>query len=632
MKVMIRTSSKLPKPTMMVVTASLVLACSSGSPASGGGSGGKGGADASSSGGASGAGGADASSDGGASGASGGASGASGGNGGATSQGGRTGASGGASSGGAGAAPGDGAAPSPSCAPGKSGGAVQKPVFVRNLPGETSWFASPIVRDLDHDGKNELVAAYYSLFVYDAAGKQLAKASDGKGRIYAPHVVTDLEGDGTTDIVFGNDKNVFAYEWKGRALSLKAGWPVDTTTGGSSPEVRGLAAADLDGDGKIEIVATTTQTVDKAQGGSQVFVYSADGTSYQPKGVTWPAWPRYNNLTGQGGDADRNGQGESGYGCYGLNVGIGNIDDDPDLEILVTYDNHQIQAFDPNGVTIDSSPWFKNPSSKYAGQRMTWGQFIRWADPAVETNHYHLNTGTWPSPDQEEWLQWTASPPSVADLDGDGKNEVIGVPNVEKQIPYVTQAFALMVLEGAYGDGSQSAMRMKGWETLPRGGAPLLAPSYYPPLGVPAPAIVSIQGDSRPEIVVSLNDGFTYAFDGTSKLLWKFDHRFGKPLMYASEATIADLNQDGSPEVVFSTFGDPDTTDSGHLVVLSASGALLFDVPLPSPGHNGNGNGGPAAPTIADLDGNGTLEIFVQTFDHGMDEFTVPGSGTACVL
>jgi hypothetical protein len=94
---------------------------------------------------------------------------------------------------------------------------------------------------------------------------------------------------------------------------------------------------------------------------------------------------------------------------------------------------------------------------------------------------------------------------------------------------------------------------------------------------------------------------------------------------------VADLNQDGSPEIVFATYGDPDTSDSGRLMILAANGELLHDVPLPNPGHNGNGNGAPAAPTIADLNGDGQLEILVQTFDHGMDVFTVPGSGTACV-
>ena len=37
----------------------------------------------------------------------------------------------------------------------------------------------------------------------------------------------------------------------------------------------------------------------------------------------------------------------------------------------------------------------------------------------------------------------------MADLDRDGRNEVIGLPNVEKNEPYETQAYAFMVLDGA---------------------------------------------------------------------------------------------------------------------------------------------------------------------------------------
>lgn len=72
--------------------------------------------------------------------------------------------------------------------------------------------------------------------------------------------------------------------------------------------------------------------------------------------------------------------------------------------------------------------------------------------------------------------------------------------------------------------------------------------------------------------------------------------------------------------------------DSGRLVVLSNGGEKLFDIPLPGQGMNGNGIGVPAAPTIGDLDGDGRLEIVVSTFDHGLDVFTVPGSGDKCML
>ncbi|CAN90628.1 hypothetical protein predicted by Glimmer/Critica [Sorangium cellulosum So ce56] len=539
---------------------------------------------------------------------------------------------GGASGGGAGTGS-TGGTRNPICEVGTSAGEVQAPEHRMVLPGQTSWYASPVVMDLDGDGRNELIAAYYALFVFDSNGKEIDRAEAGEDRVYAPHVVADLEGDGAIDIVYGNGHQVFAFEWN-NGLALKAGWPADTTTAGSAPEVRGLAAADLDGDGTIEVVATTTQTATTEDGGAQVFVFSADGSLYRPAsaGAAFAAWPRYNNQSGSGNDADRNGMGHSGFGCYGLNVGIGDIDDDPELEILATYDNHHIQAFNHDGVAIDAAPYFKNRDEAFADQPLTWGQFIRWADPKVEGDHLHLHTGTWPHPSSAEWLQWTASPPNVVDLDGDGRNEVVGVPNVEMHEPYETQAYAVMVLEGAHGDGSRSAMRKPGWETLPRGERPLEIDGYYPPSGVPSPTTVNIQGDARPEIIVPMNDGYLYAFGPDASLLWRYNYMHGKSIMFATEATVADLNQDGSPEVLLATYGAPDVLDSGNLVILGANGAVLHDVPLPNPGSNGNGNGAPAAPAVGDLDGDGQLEVFVQTFEHGMDVFTIPGSAANCML
>lgn len=524
----------------------------------------------------------------------------------------------------------DGAvAPTPACMSQMGTAPVQPPMFVRNVKvGETAWFSSPAVVDLDKNGKKEIVAPFYSTFVYDAQGKQLSKATATQGRVYAPGVVADLDGDGVFEIVVGgNMGTVAAYEWKSGALSIKAGWPASTCSAGQCPEARGMAAADLDGDGKIEVAVTTTNT---AQTGAQVFVFSFDGKLYQPKNTAWPAWPRYNTLTGAGGDADFNGQGNHGYGEYGENVGIGNIDDDPELEIITTYDDHQINAFNHDGTSILASDWFTNPANMYLNKRMGWGQFIRWRDPAVEEQHYHLHTGTWPDVKQTMWLQWTASPPNVVDLDGDGKNEVVGVPNAEQKEPYETQGYAFVALDGAQGMGARSARRHAGFEVLPFSDKPAVRAQgdYYPPDGIPAPTTVNILGDARPEIIAPINDGYVYAIGPDGQRLWRYDFAKGRPKVFASEAVVADLNKDGAPEVVFGTYSLD--ANGGHLIVLANTGALLFDVALPDQGMNGNGIGIPAAPTIADLDGDGQLEIIVVTFDHGMDVFTAPGSGTAC--
>ena len=520
----------------------------------------------------------------------------------------------------------DGAvAATPACQSENGTAPVQMPTFVRNVKtGETGWFASPAVVDLDKNGTMEIVAALYSTFVFDAQGKPLgAKGTATMGRVYAPHVVADLDGDGTMEIVVGgNNGTVAAYEWKNSALAVKQGWPASTTSGGQMPEARGMAAADLDNDGKLEVVVTTTNT---SPTGAQVFVFSADGKLFAPGGKT-DAWPRYNT----GSDTTFNGQGNTGYGCYGENVGIGNIDDDKQLEILVTYDNHQINAFKPDGTSILASPWYTNPRNMFVGQRLGWGQFIRWADFKVDEDHYHLHAGAFPDVKQTMWLQWTASPPNVVDMDGDGKNEVVGIPNAELKEPYETQAFAFMVLEGAHGDGSRSARRKVGFETLPMTDKPAIRgdTDYYPPSGIPTPTTVNIVGDGRPEIVAPINDGYVYAIGPDGSRLWRYDFAQGRAKTFASEVVVADLNKDGAPELIFGTYSLD--ANGGHVIVLANTGKLLFDVTLPGQGMDGNGIGIPSAPTIADLDGDGQLEIVVQTFDHGIDVLTVPGSGKAC--
>lgn len=529
-------------------------------------------------------------------------------------------------------------AQTPTCRSQGGGAAVAAPAFMHRLTGdkswaETGWFSSPGLVDLNGDGKKEIVAPFYSLFVFDSAGTLLSTIKQNtytKGRIYAPAVVADLDRDGIPEIVVAaNEGSVATYEWKNSGLAIKAGWPASTASSGQSPEGRGMAAADLDGDGTVEVVVTTTNT---SSTGAQVFAFSANGKLFQPASASWPAWPRYNTRTGPGGDADTNGPGEEGYGCYGLNVGIGNIDDDPNPEILVTYDNHHINAFKADGTSVLASPYFTNHQTKYLGNRLSWGQFIRWFDPGVEEDHYHLHADNWPDVRTSMWLQWTASPPTVADIDGDDRNEVVGLPNAEMKEPYETQGYAFVVLQGAYGDGARSAMRLPGWEDLPISSKPAVRGSgdWYPPDGVPAPAIANILGDSRPEIIATINDGAIYAMSPDAGLLWRYDFAKGAPKTFASEPVVVDLNRDGVPEIVFGTYSLQ--KNGGRLVVLDNTGRPLYDVMLGNQGDGGgNGIGVAAAPSVADLDGDGALEIVLLTFDHGVDVYTVPGSGSECL-
>ena len=414
------------------------------------------------------------------------------------------------------------------------------PRFVRNIDtGETGWFASPALVDVAGDRKLEIVAPFYSTFLYDHRGRLLGKGTATEGRVYAPGVVADLDGDGAKEIVVGGNEGTVAALRRRHARQVarldvqRRPVPRDARVGGRRPRSR---RPDRGGGDRRRTPRAN---------GAQVFVFDAAGN-------VAPGWPRYN-----ASDADFNGVGNQGYGAYGENVGVGQVDGDPQLEVVVTYDNHQINLFNHDGTSVLASPWYTNRQNEFAGRRLGWGQFIRWLSPKVEDDHYHRHVGEWPHPRAQAWLQWTASPPSIADLDRDGRNEVIGLPNVEKNEPYETQAYAFMVLDGAYGAGNRSARRHKGFRRLPLTRKPAVRPDgdWYPPSGIPAPTIVNLRGNRRPEIVASVPDGAVYAVGPGGGRLWRFDYARGRPKTFASEVVAADLTRDGRPELVFGVYG-----------------------------------------------------------------------------
>jgi len=234
---------------------------------------------------------------------------------------------------------------------------------------------------------------------------------------------------------------------------------------------------------------------------------------------------------------------------------------------------------------------------------------------------------------------------------------------------YITQDRVLFVLDGAYGDNgdptntnlTRSGLRKSGFDTEwpPKGGkytcyncytnaCTCRDQTYYPPEAIPAVSFADLGGSANLEMVFGFGDGALSSYDASANSYFSFNFASSAGInpqthaIDASEATIADLNGDGVPEVIFTTYGyptkPPSSENNQHLYILSNTGQLLHDIPLNTAAagggdtsYNGNGNGAAGAPTIADVDGDGQLEITLHTFDGRILIYTVPGSSTNCL-
>ncbi|MBX3127942.1 MAG: VCBS repeat-containing protein [Polyangiaceae bacterium] len=516
-----------------------------------------------------------------------GGSGGSGGGGGGGSGG--SGGSGGATGGGGGIQP-----PAPACSPGQGSSAtVAAPELIAELGDRwhESWLASPVVADLDGDGTLEIIAARHGLVLGWHLDGTIVFSEQVDGRCWASPVVADLRPDlpGLEIAQASSDK---IYAWRADGTPLP-GFPY-TFRG----ELRSLAAGDIDGDGLLELVSVTTQNL-QANGQRDIVI------AVNPDGSTVAGFPP--NTSGASGCDDAC----YVYNGYDQNVAIGDVNGDGKADIFATQDNAYNSLHEGDGRAFDCAPAFKN-KTKFMGVRglhdLAEAQ-QGWApNEATALQAHHTNTA-----------------PAIVDLDGDGSGELVYLASVQNAAQdQREQGVALWAMRH---DGT----RPPGWET------PLHVSGYLSGLWDYGDNIVAITNQVTvadidpakpgPEFIFAGFDGKIHAVDAAQNLLFSVTYTTD-PEVGTGGVLVADLNQDGVPELVFTTYSTK--TGVSALFILDAGGNLRHELPLPA-------RGAMPVPTIADADGDGTLDIVVSLKDGGdgkpqVQVYRVPGSADNCLL
>lgn len=486
--------------------------------------------------------------------------------------------------------------PPPPAACESSGGAAtaQAPALVATLfdRWHEAWLGSPAVADLDGDGEAEILAARHGLLLGWHLDGEVVFRAEVEGRIWASPVVADVvpEAPGLEVAVAARGQiHLF-----GPDGAERPGFPVAW-----QDELRSLAGGDIDGDGRLELVAVTTNPL---SGGGQrdiVIAVNDDGSFV----AGFPP-----NTTGAAGCDD------ACYvtGGYDQNIALGDVNGDGAMDVFATQDNAYLSLHDGAGRAFDAASMFEG-RSKFSGVR-----FLHDYDEARQ--------GWAPEEASANQAHFTNSAPAIADVDGDGANDLIVLGSVQNASQDDRlRGVALWVL---HPDGS----RLDAWST------PFHAPDYLAGLwdyegtnvvgATNQVAVVDLDPErAGPEMVFAGFDGRIHAVDARAEPLWEATYTTLDRVLTAGVA-VADLSGDGVPEIVFATYS-PDAGQSA-LFVLGANGAEQHRVPLP-------GRGAMPVPTIADVDGDGALEIVVSLKDGDDRErqvlvYTVPGSTDACVL
>ncbi len=459
--------------------------------------------------------------------------------------------------------------PAPACDSADGSTTVAAPSLVYTLADrwQEAWLASPAVADLDSDGVREIIVPRHELLIVWHTDGTVAWRATLPGRIWASPVVADfVPGIAGLEVAVAARDQIAAFDARGNPLP---GFPFMWRD-----EMRSLAAADIDDDGSLELVAVTSTPLQANGQRDIVIAIHADGSVVS-------GFPP--NTTGAAGCDD------ACYvtGGYDQNIAIGDVDGDRKPDLFVTQDNAYMSLHDGTGRAFDAAPIF-NGRTKFSG--------IRWmVDYALAQQGYANDESV------DEQAHFTNTAPAIADLDGDGVGELIALGSIQNAAQDDRERGVGLYV--AHADGT----RPGSWIAPPR------FRDYRAGLWDAGNNIVGITNQVSvadldpshpgPEIVFAGYDGRIHGVDATGVPLWSTVYTSSDDVWTAGIA-IADLSRDGSPELVLTTY----SPSGGDLIILDAGGNELHRIAL-------GGRGAMPVPTIADVDNDGDLDIVVSLKD-----------------
>jgi uncharacterized repeat protein (TIGR01451 family) len=150
------------------------------------------------------------------------------------------------------------------------------------------------------------------------------------------------------------------------------------------------------------------------------------------------------------------------------------------------------------------------------------------------------------------------------------------------------------------------------------------------------PVAADLDGDGLLEIIYPSYDGRVHAYwlDKSEHGSWPYSVYDAVEGFYrfASEPVVADLDDDGHAEVIFTSWVQKGTYKTGKLHILDYLGNPVHEVNLPAAYGSPDWNGALAAPTLADIDGDPDLEVVINSAHSGVLAYDLPGTASARLL